>query len=200
MNYPEGSEWRKWDLHVHTPASIYHNYPGTEAEAWNAFLADLEALPPEFKVIGINDYLFLDGYKRVLAEKGSGRLANLDLVLPVIELRLDKFVGHDSHFQRVNFHVIFDALDPEIIETQFINSLPRDFKLLPAHQALYGRWSAVPTRKTLADFGQLIIDAAPADRKAQYGAPLHEGFNNFNVTLDNVQKALNSTYFQGRYP
>ena len=199
MNYPQGSEWRKWDLHVHTPASIFHNYPGTEADAWNAFLADLEALPPDFKVIGINDYLFLDGYKRVLSEKAKGRLANLDLVLPVIELRLDKFVGHDSQFRRVNFHVIFDAIDPEIIETQFISALPREFRLLPTNEALRGRWSAVPTRKTLTDFGQLIIDAAPPERKVQYGAPLQEGFNNFNVTLDNVQKALDSTYFEGKY-
>jgi ABC-type lipoprotein export system ATPase subunit len=199
MNYPQGSEWRKWDLHVHTPASIFHNYSGTETEAWDAFLADLEALPPEFKVLGINDYLFLDGYKRVLAEKAKGRLANIDLILPVIELRLDKFVGHDSHFQRVNFHVIFDAIDPEIIETQFISSLPRDFRLLPDHESLKGRWAAVPTRKSLTDFGQLIINAAPPEKKAQYGPPLQEGFNNFNVTLDNVQKALDSTYFKGKH-
>ena len=199
MNYPQGSEWRKWDLHVHTPASIFHNYPGVETDAWNAFLADLESLPPDFKVIGINDYLFLDGYKRVLAEMAKGRLSNLDLVLPVIELRLDKFVGHDSQFQRLNFHIIFDAIDPEIIETQFISALPREFKLLPAHEALHGRWSAVPTRKTLTDFGQLIIGAAPLERRAQYGAPLQEGFNNFNVALDNVKKALNSTYFEGKY-
>lgn len=199
MNYPQGSEWRKWDLHVHTPASICHSYPGTEAQAWGVFLADLEALPPEFKVVGINDYLFLDGYKRVIAEKAAGRLANLDLILPVIELRLDKFVGHDSHFQRVNFHVIFDAMDPEVIETQFINLLSREFKLLPAHEALHGRWSAVPNRKSLTDFGKLIIDAAPEDRKAQYGSPLHEGFNNFNVALDNVRKALDSTYFKDRF-
>ncbi len=26
MNYLEGSVWRKWDLHVHTPASIGHHY------------------------------------------------------------------------------------------------------------------------------------------------------------------------------
>jgi len=199
MNYTQGSEWRKWDLHVHTPASIYHKYPGKESEAWEAFFADLEALPPEFKVLGINDYLFLDGYKRVLAERTKGRLPNIDLVLPVIELRLDKFVGHDSHFQRVNFHVIFDEIDPEIIETQFINLLSRDFQLLPPNAALKGRWSAVPTRKSLTDFGQLVIDAAPADRKSQYGRPLYEGFNNFNVALENVQKALTSTYFQGKH-
>jgi hypothetical protein len=199
MNYTQGSEWRKWDLHVHTPASIYHNYPGREEEAWEAFLADLEALPPEVKVLGINDYLFLDGYKRVVAERAKGRLKNIDLVLPVIELRLDKFVGHDSHFQRVNFHVIFDEIDPEVIETQFIALLPRKFRLLPGNESFSGQWSAVPTRKSLTDFGQKIIDAAPSKRKGQYGSPLHEGFNNFNVTLENVQEALASTYFQGRH-
>lgn len=199
MNYQQGSEWRKWDLHVHTPASIVHRYPGSDADAWSAFLADLESLPPDFKVVGINDYLFLDGYKRVLREKTNGRLSNLDLILPVIELRLDKFVGHNSEFQRVNFHVIFDAIDPEIIETQFINTLSREFRLLPAHETLQGRWAGIPTRKSLTDFGQMIIDAAPPERRSQYGHALQEGFNNFNVTLDNVQRALNSTYFQGKH-
>ena len=27
--YNKGSEWRKWDLHIHTPYSIYQNYGGT---------------------------------------------------------------------------------------------------------------------------------------------------------------------------
>ncbi|KKG15173.1 hypothetical protein EO98_15220 [Methanosarcina sp. 2.H.T.1A.6] len=71
IEYPRGSEWRKWDLRVHTPASIVNSsYPGPGP--WEAFLTDLEALPPEFKVIGINDYLFIDGYKRVREEKVKG--------------------------------------------------------------------------------------------------------------------------------
>jgi len=48
-----GSTWKKWDLHVHTPASIVNNYPGQLEEAWEAFFSDLEALPPDFKVIGV---------------------------------------------------------------------------------------------------------------------------------------------------
>ena len=93
-NDPAGSTWKKWDLHVHTPSSIIHNYQGTNEEAWEAFLLDLEALPPEFKVIGINDYIFIDGYERVRKAKlEQNRLKNIDLVLPVIELRLDKFAG-----------------------------------------------------------------------------------------------------------
>lgn len=93
-NYnPTGSTWRKWDLHVHTPSSIVQNYGGNTDDAWESFIADLEKLPPDFKVIGINDYIFVDGYERVLKAKKDGRLTNIDLILPVIELRLDKFAG-----------------------------------------------------------------------------------------------------------
>jgi ABC-type lipoprotein export system ATPase subunit len=45
----------------------------------------------------------------------------------------------------------------------------------------------------------MLIDAAPVERRTQYGPPLQEGFNNFNVTLENVQKALGSSYFKGRF-
>jgi hypothetical protein len=27
-----GSTWKKWDLHVHTPESFAHNYPGDKVE------------------------------------------------------------------------------------------------------------------------------------------------------------------------
>jgi hypothetical protein len=60
---------------------------------WERFINELEQLPPEFKVIGINDYIFLDGYRHILAEKAKGRLTNIELFLPVIELLLDKFVA-----------------------------------------------------------------------------------------------------------
>ena len=109
MSEPRGSSWRKWDLHVHTPASLRHNYGGEDP--WKRFITELEELPPDFKVIGINDYLFLDGYRRVLAERNNGRLKNIDLILPVIELRLDKFGGSDNHLSRVNFYIIFSGIE-----------------------------------------------------------------------------------------
>ena len=110
MNYSQGSIWHKWDLHVHTPESLVHNYTGIDP--WDRFIMDIEQLPSEFKVIGINDYIFLDGYKRILEEKKKGRLANIDLFLPVIELRLDKFGGSQNNLSRVNYHIIFsDEID-----------------------------------------------------------------------------------------
>lgn len=205
-----GSTWRKWDLHVHTPASIVHNYPGTEEEAWEAFLLDLEALPPDFKVIGINDYIFIDGYERVRKAKlEQGRLRNIDLVLPVIELRLDKFAGvvkkdkdgsySQSGWNRINLHVVFDSLEPEVIRQQFIGSLTPSYQLIPDSNNWNGKWKGVITRDSLRELGQMIIDSAPADKKADYAPPLHEGFNNLCVSLEKVIEALDRHYLADKY-
>ena len=48
-SHQPGSQWRKWDLHVHTPDSLVNEYGGD----WDRFLAEIESLPPEFKVIGV---------------------------------------------------------------------------------------------------------------------------------------------------
>jgi ABC-type lipoprotein export system ATPase subunit len=208
MNDPAGSTWKKWDLHVHTPSSVVHHYPGKEDEAWEAFLADLEALPPEFKAIGINDYIFIDGYARARKAKTDGRLKNIDLLLPVIELRLDKFSGvvkkekdgsySQSGWNRINLHVIFDAMDPEVIQQQFLNSLTPSYQLIPDSGDLKGKWKGVITRDSLAELGKMIVEAAPADKRGEYAPPLQEGFNNLCVSLEKVVEALDKPYFEGK--
>jgi len=43
-----GSEWRKWDLHVHTPESIAHDYKkGEFKEVWDRYFHELENLPSD---------------------------------------------------------------------------------------------------------------------------------------------------------
>lgn len=205
-----GSTWKKWDLHVHTPCSIVQNYGDNNAATWDAFLADLENLPPEFKVIGINDYIFVDGYERVRKAKlEDGRLKNIDLILPVVELRLDKFAGvvkKDKHgkysqsdWNRINLHVIFDQLDPEIIRQQFLGSLAPCYQLIPDSTHLQGKWQALITPASLMQLGQMIIDAAPSDKKADYAGPLQEGFNNLCVSLDSVLQALTKHALTDRF-
>lgn len=54
--FVKGSEWRKWDLHIHTPKSIIQHYGGGNDEIWEQFITDFECLSEEYKVIGINDY------------------------------------------------------------------------------------------------------------------------------------------------
>jgi ABC-type lipoprotein export system ATPase subunit len=200
MNDSRGSIWRKWDLHVHTPASLVHKYDG--ADPWPQFIDDLEHLPPEFKVIGINDYIFLDGYRRILSEKQNGRLANIDLFLPVIELRLDKFGGSQGHLSRVNYHIIFsDELGPDLIEQHFLNALTASYTLTPQYESLRtsGAWKALPTRASLEDLGQKIIDSVPLAERKNFGSPLIEGFNNLCLNLSDIEKALESHYFKGKY-
>ena len=119
MNGTRGSVWRKWDLHVHTPDSIVQCYGGG-ADLWDKFIEALSRLPPEFKVLGINDYIFLDGYKKVVAAKPPGGCQTSICCFRVIELRLDKFGGSRSCLSRVNYHVIFsDEIKPEVIESSF---------------------------------------------------------------------------------
>jgi len=188
MNDPRGSIWRKWDLHVHTPCSLHHAYSGSsEEEQWEKFLTDLENLPEEFKVLGINDYIFLDGYKRILEEKNKGHLTNIELIFPVIELRLDKFGGTSSSLSRVNLHIIFsNEIEAEIIEAQFINALTPYYQLTPKYSTEDIRWSGVINRESLIDLGSKIIKTVPETEIKNYYPPLYEGFNALNIPFEKV--------------
>lgn len=194
-----GSLWHKWDLHVHTPDSIVHNYPGEREHAWEAFINDLENLPCEFKVIGVNDYLFVDGYERLLQEKANNRLENIDLFLPVVELRLDKFAGTDGNLERVNLHVIFDSLPADEIRTHFINALAKDLMIDPKYADTASEWHAIPTRDTLEELGTLIINSVPDAEKKNFGSPLKEGFSNLNFSFDKIKEILRYHRLKDRY-
>jgi len=196
--FKRGSEWRKWDLHVHTPASLVHHYGGNDDVAWESFISDLENLPTEFSVIGINDYLFIDGYKKVLEYKRNGRLSNIDTIFPVVEFRIKKFGGHAS-FKRINFHVIFsNELDPQVIEQQFLNQLYGQYQLASGFEGI--DWKGVVTPASLADLGTKIKASVPADKLADYGSDIEEGFNNINFNEDELVELLKtSTYLKNHF-
>jgi len=201
FSYPNGSEWRKWDLQVHTPASLVHFYGGVE-DPWEAFLSDLESLPLELKVLGINDYLFIDGYRKIKKEREqNNRLQNIELILPVIEFRIKKFAGTESKLNRVNFHVIFSPdIDPEIIQQHFLNAIPQHYQLTPKYEQLKKKWQALATKQSLEELGKLIKSTVPNEKLAEYGSNLQEGFNNINFDEGKIIQVLeNSHYFKGKY-
>lgn len=191
-----GTEWKIWDLHVHTPDSIRQEYGGNTEEVWEHFIDDLENVSPEIKVIGINDYWFLDGYKKVIEARQAGRLQNFEAIFPVVEMRINQFGGSESNLSRVNLHVIFDPeLEIETIQSQFLNALQAKMKL----SCEGSHWKGVITKEALREMGQEIIDSVPENIKKQYGSPLLEGFNNLTVPLEEVESALDSQYFRGRF-
>ena len=109
LKYPRGSEWRKWDLHIHSPASFHWDGqkfdPDVNAPE-NVKIVDdmihaLNAAEPA--VFAIMDYWTFDGWFAL-----KNRLAQLDApklhktVFPGIELRLvAPMTG------RLNAHVVF---------------------------------------------------------------------------------------------
>jgi ABC-type lipoprotein export system ATPase subunit len=127
--YNRGSEWRKWDLHIHTPISIYQNYGGERN--WDKFIEALENLPKDVKVIGITDYYFIDGYEKVMQYKSVGRLDNIDKIFPILEFRIDTFgSGNENKLQKINLHILFDIEESNLtneikkIKNEFISQIP----------------------------------------------------------------------------
>lgn len=179
--WPKGAEWRMWDLHVHTPDSLQQNYSGTDP--WDRYLDELRNLPADLKVLGINDYWFLDGYKRVRAELDSGNLPNLDGVFPVVEVRCDTFGGVDGRLRRINLHFICDPLlSADVIQQQLINALRPKFRLSKEQQ--FADWSQVPSKTSFEALGQQIKASVPSERLSDFSSDLIEGFNNVCVPFD----------------
>jgi ABC-type lipoprotein export system ATPase subunit len=196
-HYATGSVWRRWDLHVHTPASFLHGYPGPDP--WDAFLTDLASLPPEMSVLGINDYLFVDGYRRVLGEMAAGNLPNLEALFPVIELRIDQLVGTEGHLNRINLHTIFEpGLSPDVVEAQFVNGLSASFRL-DAERPDKISWSGFPSLQALAQLGTEIRASMPPERAAQHSeGDVELGFNNLVLSLESVRTRLEDPLFRSR--
>jgi len=62
-----GSEWRKWDFQVHTPASHLNNQFGSD---WDIYVQCLfrAAIREDIAVICLTDYFTIDGYKKITQE------------------------------------------------------------------------------------------------------------------------------------
>jgi len=205
VNINRGSEWRKWDLHVHTPYSHTSEYPGdTDDKKWGNFFQALENLPKEIKVIGVNDYLFLDGYRKVIEHKNKGNLKNIDLILPVIEFRLKELVGHES-LKKINYHIIFadeSLLGIEVIEAQFLSCFRSACNLDPNNPKGV-TFGGVVTRDSIAEFGKKIYDSTPESSRTSDNY-FEIGFNSLSYSLDKLRECLGeiktpNTYLKNKY-
>ena len=64
--FPKGSEWRRWDLHIHTKDTAKNDQ--FKSSTFEEFCVTLfkKALENKIAVIGITDYFSIANYKRVL--------------------------------------------------------------------------------------------------------------------------------------
>ena len=105
--YSRGSEWRQWDLHLHSPASFHwggEQFGADDArndQLLDEMIAAINEAPPA--VFALMDYWTFDGWfalKQRLAAPGAPVLAKT--VFPGIELRLAAPMD-----ARLNAHAVF---------------------------------------------------------------------------------------------
>ncbi len=190
-----GSTWSRWDLHVHTPASIVQDYGGDNDKTWEKFLADLAALPTDFAVVGINDYWFVDGYARVREAHKQGQLPNIKTLLPVIELREPTVSG--SKFKEINYHVLFsEDVPPEMIESEFISQLKIRSTLDDGHE-----FHQSLSKTNLRKFGESIRATTPEHQRGSLSnkSDLELGFDSLTVPIAEVKGVLANGALRGKY-
>lgn len=197
-SFSRGSEWRKCDLHIHTPKSVVQHYGADTDEVWERFITDIENSYPDGSMIGISDYYFLDGYEKVLEYKNHGRLANISKIFPVIEIRLKEFGGSRHDLYRVNAHIIFnpDICSVELIKNQFFPELISKYQLSDKCASNNMTWNGTISKEGLSELGRQIKSTIPETEENKYESDFIEGFNNLNIQLSDVKKAMNKTFFE----
>ena len=207
MAASRGSEWGKWDLHVHTPLSFEHQFGITneerekvkplaeledvdtpdryDAELWAKYVNELEEID-EIDVLGVTDYFSIEGYKLVEQLSERGYLQNYDLILPNIEFRLNTITGDGK---RVNLHVVFsDKLSVSEIKREFLSTLTIK---------LDGGEERNLSRDSICELGQRAKENYEDDDMSDYAA----GCKYVTVDFDDIVKALESrsSIFKGNY-
>ena len=118
MNDPRGSVWRKWDLHVHTPASFHWNegvnLAKRTSEDRDKVLDELieKVVASDVAVFGIMDYWTFDGYFAIRERLATRKITIPKAIFPGMELRIEAPVDF-----RLNIQVVLsDALTKQQLQ------------------------------------------------------------------------------------
>lgn len=105
-----GSQWYRWEPHIHAPGTVLNNQFSGD-DPWGQYLTALEVSEPKIRALAVTDYYVTDTYETCLFHKEKGRLPDVSLIFPNIELRLD--VRAKQGF--VNIHLLVSPEDSEHI-------------------------------------------------------------------------------------
>ena len=173
-----GSEWRKWDLHVHTPGTAKNDKFGNSEDIWEKYIDSLEK--SDVAVFGITDYFSIQNYCKVKEMQNNGRLQG-KLILPNVEMRIHPVTGKGA---QINIHAIFDpALDKSSLEREFFRQLQFSYK-----DASY---SCIES--DLIQLGRVVSnnDNLPDDDAVKCG------INVFTVSPNELKKVVEKDFFKG---
>ena len=116
-----GSNWQKWDLHVHTPNTKSNNQYSTtdEQDVWDLFCEKIEK--SEVSVFGITDYLSVENYFAFVEKFKAKYPDSKKVFFSNVELRLE--VGVNKANEEVNIHIIFSNEVPKERIEDFLSKL-----------------------------------------------------------------------------
>jgi predicted metal-dependent phosphoesterase TrpH len=104
LPYQRGSEWRRWDLHIHTPGTALED----KFTGWPSFLQSLKATK-EVSVVGVTDYVSIAKYEQFIRHEKDAKLGSSDLLIPNIEFRV---TPQTERGHAVNLHLLIDPTEP----------------------------------------------------------------------------------------
>jgi len=201
--YHRGSEWRKWDLQIHTPASVLNNGFGSD---WDIYVQNVfrTLLEKNIAVFGVTDYFTIDGYKKIkeeyLADDAKLKTLFTDeeiekikniLLIPNIEFRSNIFVGQNS----VNFHILFsEAVTVKDIEERFLHEINFTYQ---------GEPQSEDKERKLTEVNLIELGARLKSEHTEFNdrSDLYIGMMNAVVDHKQISKILNDkeSVFGGKY-
>lgn len=178
--YPRGSEWRKWDLHIHTPGTAKNDHFPTDIN-WGEYLDALES-HTDIAVLGVTDYFSIENYLKLKNFQDQGRLQGKFLI-PNIELRILPVTASETP---INLHVLFDPeLEIACIQREFLKKLTLRYR---------GSTFTAETNDLIA-LGRQYKDSPALEEPSAW----REGINQFNVPYGQISEALKSPCLAGHF-
>ena len=165
---PSGSEWHRWDPHIHAPGTLLSDRFSGD---WDAYLRRIETASPVVQAVGVTDYFCIRGYKRALEFKKAGRLKDVLLLFPNVELRL---TIETEQRKPINLHLLFSPHDPDHVD-----------RIERALGRLTFRANSTEYSCRLEEFARLGMDFDPKQKDQE--AAIRAGANQFKVSLSQLQ-------------
>jgi predicted ATPase len=127
----KGSEWKRWDLHIHTPFTKLANaFKGKDEEGiwsekriWDEYIKVLYESPVQ--AFGITDYFSCDNYFKLIQKYKQKHPNSTKVFFPNIELRYSEAISKKE--TNPDVHVIFDNdenICSQILIEKFLSKLP----------------------------------------------------------------------------
>ena len=158
--YLSGSEWSRWDLHIHTPETARQdNFTGLNPEEkWKNFYKSIseynEKASNKITVIGITDYVSIENYIKVINERDK-LPESIKLILPNVEIRMTP----RSKIHGINIHFIFNPSIVYGLNDRFFSRL----KFVGKKREYSG------TRQELIELGKSDDKTIPDDKAYKIG-------------------------------